>query len=86
MADRAQQGLAARGIRIPGTADPGPQKLLPATASPGAIGEIPSQRAATIATATDAVTTDDREPVAAGTVAAEGLEAERGDWHRDLPG
>ena len=83
--DRAQQGLAARGIRLPGTADPGPQKLLPATAGPGAVGEIPSQRAATVATATEAATTDDREPVAAGSVAAEGLEAERGDWHRDLP-
>jgi len=89
VADRVQEKLASRGIRFPGATDPGPQKLLPATASPGAIGEIPSRRSAladtdmsTIETPTAAA----REPVAAGTVAAEGHDAERGSWHRDLEG
>jgi gas vesicle protein len=86
LASQAQEQLAARGIRLPGSAAGGPPKLLPATASPGEIGEIPSQRSSTSSLPPEAAAPDAREPVAAGTVAAEGHEPERGDWHRDLPG
>ena len=84
LAERAQEQLAARGIRLRGAADSGTPKLLPAHASPGAIGEIASKSASTAAAAGERLNADAREAVAAGTVAVEGQDAERGDWHRDL--
>jgi gas vesicle protein len=80
--------LETRGIRIPGMPDADPPKLLPASASPGAVGQIPSQRPVAVAPMdAGTVTPDPRVPVATGTVAAEGHEPEpeRGSWHRDLP-
>jgi gas vesicle protein len=88
LATTAREQLAARGV--PGTSKAGPQKLLTAVASPGAIGEIPSQRASTASTAVSGPSVAPLEPVVAGTVAAEGhddaaRDADRGAWHRDLP-
>jgi gas vesicle protein len=85
---QTRRELETRGIRTPGRRDAGPPKLLPAIASPGAIGQIPSQQALAGTPAdAGAGTPDPRVPVATGTVAAEGheAEAERGSWHRDLP-
>ena len=42
------------------------------------------ESASTAAAAGERLNADAREAVAAGTVAAEGQDAERGDWHRDL--
>jgi hypothetical protein len=70
LVERGRRELEARGITAPGgSSTPAEPKLLPATASPGAIGEIPSQREQ------PGMTGDPLTPVAAGTVAAEGHDA-----------
>ena len=76
LAERAQEQLAARGSRLRGAADSGTPKLLPAHASPGAIGEIASKAASTAAAAGERLNADAREAASTAAAATERLNAD----------